>query len=110
MTAQIDADGWSWWPAPAKLNLTLDVTDPLFPANVGAFTLSVTGGRGAVSRAKSPTSSRLSLSVSTLATLYSGHKGAALLRQVGLLDGDDEAVATASRVFAGPSPWMPDRF
>jgi len=26
MTAQIDADGWSWWPAPAKLNLFLHIT------------------------------------------------------------------------------------
>ena len=26
MTAQIDADGWSWWPAPAKLNLFPHIT------------------------------------------------------------------------------------
>ncbi len=26
MTAQIDAEGWSWWPAPAKLNLFLHIT------------------------------------------------------------------------------------
>ncbi|MGE6334359.1 4-(cytidine 5'-diphospho)-2-C-methyl-D-erythritol kinase [Stenotrophomonas sp. NPDC077659] len=26
MTTQSDADGWSWWPAPAKLNLFLHIT------------------------------------------------------------------------------------
>ncbi len=98
------------YPAGVDAELTLDVTDPLFPANAGAFTLSVAGGRGVVSRTPPPKSARLSLNVSTLSTLYSGHKGAPLLRQIGLLEGDDKAVAAASRVFAGPSPWMSDRF
>ncbi|MBP2292168.1 GNAT family N-acetyltransferase [Azospirillum rugosum] len=102
------------YPAALTAELLLDVADPLFPANGGLFRLFVSGGRGGVQRVSGPVTlppaGVLSLDVAALATLYSGHRGAALLRQVGLLEGGDDAVATASLVFAGPSPWMPDRF
>jgi hypothetical protein len=32
------------------------------------------------------------------------------LRASGFADGDDAALASASAVFAGPSPWMADHF
>lgn len=102
------------YPRDVEADLRLDVTDPLFAANSGRFRLSVSGGRGTVARvdpaASLTESDGLSLGIAAFATLYSGHKDAALLRQVGLLAGDDGSVAAAMRLFAGPSPWMPDRF
>ncbi|MCW2236271.1 GNAT family N-acetyltransferase [Azospirillum canadense] len=102
------------YPAALTAELLLDVADPLFPANSGLFRLSVAGGRGVAHRlsepAARPAAGALSLDMAALSTLYSGHRGAVLLRQVGLLAGADDAVATASLAFAGPSPWMPDRF
>lgn len=102
------------YPAALTAELVLDVADPLFPANCGLFRLSLSGGRGVVRRLSGPVApppaGALSLDVAALATLYSGHRRADMLRQVGFLAGGDEAVATASLAFAGPSPWMPDRF
>ena len=45
-----------------------------------------------------------------LAPLYSGLLRAADLARVGLLDGSPQALAAADRLFAGPEPWMTDRF
>ncbi len=102
------------YPRDVEANLRLDVTDPLFAANSGCFRLRVSGGRGTVARVDPADSlsesGGLSLGIAALSTLYSGHKDAALLRQVGLLAGDDGSVSGAMRLFAGPSPWMPDRF
>jgi len=98
------------YPAGVEAELVLDVADPLFSANSGPFRLTIAKGGGTVTRLESAVKPKLSLNVTTLSTLYSGHKGAALLRQVGLLEGEDSTIATALRVFAGPPPWMPDRF
>lgn len=102
------------YPAGLEAELVLRVADPLFPGNAGLFRLRVAGGQGAVAPlepAAPPAGAPvLSLDVAALATLYGGHRGASMLRQVGLLEGGDDAVACAALVFAGPSPWMPDRF
>ena len=102
--------------------LTLNVTDPLLPSNSGRFRLTVWQGRAQVDRLSrsdglleedSPdwsSSGDITLSVSTLASLYTGHAGAVRLRQIGLLSGDDASVATAAALFGGCAPWMPDRF
>lgn len=110
------------YAAGAAGSLTLNITDPLFSGNNGRFRLSVSHGRAEVtrlSRAEGPLEegssetvpeTGITLSVSALASLYSGHAGADRLRQVGLLGGDDASVTTAARLFTGSAPWMPDRF
>ncbi len=97
--------------------LILDVADPLIPGNSGRFRLRLSGGKATVTpmaggeeSGKKAVGAVLSLSVGTLAALYSGNKGPAVLRQVGLLRGGDAAMALASLMFSGPAPWMPDRF
>ncbi|MDQ2102353.1 GNAT family N-acetyltransferase [Azospirillum isscasi] len=97
--------------------LTLDVSDSLIPGNSGCFRLRLSGGKAAVyplpkgvGGSEKAAGAVLSLSAAALATLYSGHKGPGVLRQVGLLRGGEDAMALAALIFSGPAPWMPDRF
>lgn len=95
------------WPAHVEGELELDVHDDLVAANHGPWRLRVAGrvatvepgGRGA-----------LRLDVRTLAPLYTGHVRAARLAADGRLEGPAAAIELAGRLFAGPAPWMPDRF
>jgi hypothetical protein len=45
-----------------------------------------------------------------LAAIYSGFYSASQAEALGLVEGDAEAVAAADAIFAGPAPWMADRF
>ncbi len=109
------------YPSRVVGELVLDVSDALIPENSGCFRLCLSDGRAAVRRLpRAPNSAEkaggktdgavLSLSIAALSSLYSGHKGPHALRQVGLLRGNDEALALAALFFSGPAPWMPDRF
>lgn len=98
------------YPADAGESLVLDVSDPLLPANHGRFLLQADGGRGRVERQGSGGGADLTLHVAALAPLFSGHGAPTALRSMGLLDGTDEGIARAARLFAGPKPWMSDHF
>ena len=50
------------------------------------------------------------LSIGALASLFTGHANPWDLRLRGLLDAPDADVATLGRLFAGPTPGMPDFF
>jgi predicted acetyltransferase len=54
--------------------------------------------------------SGLRLTVRALAPLYTGHASASALRALGWLEGDDDAVAIADALFAGPAPATADFF
>ncbi len=95
------------YPTGVTAELSLEVADSALPVNQGCWTLSVSEGRGQVT---SGSVGALSLSASALASLYSGLLSPYQMRQMGWLAGPDEAVAIAAALFAGPSPWMPDRF
>lgn len=95
--------------------MQLEVDDDLIEPNRGPFVLELAGGRARVSRAASggragSGGASLRLHVRGLAALYTGHLSAFDLRSLGLADGTDEALETASAIFAGPAPAMNDRF
>ncbi len=87
--------------------LHLDVRDEVLEANAGRWVLTVRDGRAEVRRGGR---GDVSVSVDALAALYTGYRSAEDLRCMGLLDGADGPVATASSLFAGPVPCMPDIF
>lgn len=87
--------------------LDLQVDDDVLPENAGRWTVGVAGGRCEVRRGGTGS---LRIGARGLAALYSGFSAAEDLRCVGLADGPDEVLARASSLFAGPAPWMPDRF
>lgn len=95
------------WPAHVEGELELDVQDDLLPANQGRWRLRVAGGAATVEPGGR---GALRLDVTTLAPLYTGHVRAARLAADGRLGGSPAAVELAGRLFAGPAPWMPDRF
>jgi predicted acetyltransferase len=112
------ASNWSWmlrvidapaaiagrgFPAAAELAVGLELDDAQFPANAGPWTLEVSGGRGALTRAAPPAAPAgpVRLGARGFAALYAGIP-MATLRRAGLAAGGDagadDALATA---FAG---------
>jgi predicted acetyltransferase len=90
--------------------LTLEVAaDELAPWNGGRYHLDA-GADGAAVRSTTATAD-LRLTIKALASLYSGYRSARQLRNWGLLDGDDAAVARADGLFATRyAPHCPDTF
>ncbi|MEO0803361.1 MAG: GNAT family N-acetyltransferase [Cyanobacteria bacterium J06642_2] len=95
------------YPLHITVELHLDIRDELIPSNNDRFILRVAGGGSEVQRGGT---GALKLSVSGLAPMYSGFRSANQLCRLGFLEGDEEALAIATQLFAGPSPWMPDFF
>lgn len=101
-----------------RASLSFELHDDLFRNNNGRFTLRIADGRGALTRlpsrsgasVRSRSRSALRISHRGLAPLFSGLCPAADLRVMGLIEGEDDALRTASEIFAGPAPWMNDRF
>ena len=95
------------YPEDAAGELHFEVHDELLPANHGRFVLSVSEGRGDV---RPGGRGDLRTDIRGLATLYSSLFTPAILRMTGQLAADDRTLATASRLFAGPEPWMAEMF
>lgn len=95
------------YPPHLELELHLSVQDELLPRNHQSCILSVAQGKGHVTPGGR---GDLKLPISTLATLYSGWLSPQQLHWAGRLEGTDEALAIATQLFAGTSPWMPDFF
>ena len=103
------------YPPGLATSVGFEVEDELVEANRGHFSLEVAGGRGRVTRTSSAASGagvgrRLVIGVRGLASLFSGYAPADELARVGLATGSDDAVAAATALFAGPSPWLPEIF
>jgi predicted acetyltransferase len=94
------------WPA-GEGELHLDVSDPILQANTGPWVLTVADGRAEVHPGGR---GDLRTGIAGLAPLYSGLFDPATLRRIGWIDGPDDAIATATRLFAGPEPWMPEMY
>lgn len=84
-----------------------DVCDDLIAENHGRFVLEVSDGVGRVHEGGD---ARVKIDVRGLASLYSGYLSAEMLAATGMLSGESAELATASAVFAGPPPWLNDRF
>ncbi|MEB3357491.1 MAG: GNAT family N-acetyltransferase [Synechococcales bacterium] len=95
------------YPPHLEADLHLHLTDPLLPANNGPLILSVAHGQGEV---KPGGRGELSLDITGLATLYTGLFTPWHLQRLGQVEGTAGAIATATALFAGPTPWMPDFF
>jgi predicted acetyltransferase len=52
----------------------------------------------------------MKLHVRTLAPLYSGFLSPAALQAAGVLEADDVSLRTATALFSGPPPAMPDMY
>jgi predicted acetyltransferase len=93
------------YPAGVEAELHLEIHDDLLPENNGKFILSVSQGRGEVTPGGK---GELQLDIRGLAPLYTGLFTPAQLQLTGHLA--TAALSTATLLFAGTSPWMPDSF
>jgi predicted acetyltransferase len=97
------------FPAGVTASVPLTLTDPQFPANAGDWRLTVTSGRGRLTRCAGPSGTPLRLGPRGLAALYAGTP-LVTLRMAGLAaGGDPDSDATLDTVFAA-TPYMLDHF
>ncbi len=89
-------------------DLSLEINDDVIAENAGAWRLRVADGRAEVTPHRGQADVRMD--VRGLASLYSGFRSAHEVAALGQAEGRAEALATLSSVFAGPTPWMNDRF
>ncbi|MEB3197005.1 MAG: GNAT family N-acetyltransferase [Candidatus Sericytochromatia bacterium] len=95
------------YPPGLSAELHLGVKDPLLAENERPLVLTIEAGRGAV---RIGGEARVVMDVRGLAALYSGYLSPYAVRGLGLLEGADVDLAKLAAAFAGPIPWMPERF
>ena len=98
---------WRGYPPLIEGELHLAVKDELIAENDGNFILTVAGGKGEVTRGGR---GDLQLNISSLASLYTGLFTPLQLKVTGKLESTDKEILTATQMFAGSHPWMPDMF
>jgi len=87
--------------------LNLRITDDAIPENSGNFRLTLAQGEPSV---ETGGDGRLDIDIRGLTALFSAHLTAEEVAAVGLAEGSAEALACATRIFAGPAPYMVDQF
>lgn len=87
--------------------LHLEVSDPLISENTGRFVLSVRDGVASVAPGGG---GDLRCDVRGLAPLYTGMFRPEMLTRLGWITASPDALDTATRLFAGPEPWMAEYF
>jgi len=93
----------------AQDTVVLRVRDSFLPDNDGAYEL--TGSRTSATCSRTNTTPDLTLDVDVLAAAYLGGPRFRQLARAGLVEGSDEAVARADRMFAWDrAPWCPEVF
>ncbi|WGF86390.1 GNAT family N-acetyltransferase [Marinivivus vitaminiproducens] len=97
------------YQAGVETAFVLELDDPVLPANRGRFAIRVEGGRGRVDPEPGDAPA-LRLGIGALAPLYTGFLTAFELAGLGLAEGPPEALAAASLAFAGPAPWLTEKF
>ncbi|MGB5960988.1 MAG: GNAT family N-acetyltransferase [Coleofasciculaceae cyanobacterium] len=95
------------YPPQMKAQLNLDICDDLIEENNGKFILTVSGGRGEVTKGGT---GDLQCNIRALAPLYTGLFTALQLQQMGQIKATHEALAIATQLFSGSQPWMSDKF
>jgi predicted acetyltransferase len=95
------------YPPDVRGEVHFDITDDLLPRNSGRWVLQVSDGNACVA---SGGNGEFRLDIRGLAPLYSSFLPPDALRSTGLIDCGDDALAIATRIFAGPEPWMPEIF
>ncbi|MEH1866831.1 MAG: GNAT family N-acetyltransferase [Nostoc sp.] len=95
------------YPPGIQAELHLEIQDNLLTGNNGKFILSVTNGRGEVTKGGK---GELQLDIRELAPLYTSLFTPYHLQIAGKLNGTETAILAATQIFAGASPWMADFF
>lgn len=95
------------YPARCEERFELHVEDDFLPANAGPRVLTVAGGQG---RVEPGGAGGIRVDVRDLACLFTGFRTAHELATVGSLRAAPEELVRLEAAFAGPRPWMPDRF
>ncbi len=95
------------YPPDLEAELHLQVADDLIPSNANPLILSISQGKA---QTQPGGRADLQLSIRGLAPLFTGLLTPAQLQLLGYLTGSSEALATATRIFAGSEPWILDRF
>ncbi len=95
------------YPRGIEAELHLEVQDDLLAGNRGRWLLRVADGRGTMERGGE---GDLRIHAPALASLYTGFRSAEVLAVMGEADGTPASLATASALFAGPAPSMPDSY
>lgn len=95
------------YPPRVEAELHLEVQDDLLSANHGRFILSVADGKGEVTKGGK---GELQIDIRGLAPLYSSLFTPHQLQLMGKLQATQTALLTATKIFAGQSPWMIDFF
>ena len=95
------------YPPELSAELHLDIKDELLPANNSKFCLQVSQGKGEVDRGGD---GDFQLDIRHFASLYTGFLSPIQLKQLNYLQATPAALATASLIFSGDRPWMPDFF
>ena len=95
------------YPRGVEGELHLRIEDKLLPENSGKYILSVANGRGFITPGGR---GELQLEISTLAPLLTGLFTPFQLKTAGRIESTEETLSAAASLFAGESPWMPDRF
>ena len=90
-----------------ETELHLEITEDLIAENNGKFVLSIAKGCGKIIKGGK---GELKLDIRGLAPLYTGLFSPQQLQLAGKLDGTEQAISTATQIFAGTSPWMMDFF
>lgn len=98
------------YPRHTSATLVLDLEDPFWPDQAGAWTLEVSGGAGTVKRGARSGAPMVACGPRGLAALFTGFLSPFHARLAGLLRGSDDALATAQAVFAGTPPSCSDFF
>jgi predicted acetyltransferase len=96
------------YPHAVEASLEFQVNDELFCENSRPMRLVVAGGRGYVNDGRDPVAA---LDIGALSALYTGWVKAADLARLGRLQTDSDRVRDLfDLVFAGPKPWISERF
>jgi predicted acetyltransferase len=95
------------YPSGIETELHFQLHDDLIQENNGTFVLSVAQGTGVVSQGGR---GDLKLGIQALAPLYTGLFTPSQLQLMGWLEASPTALATASLLFAGATPWLADFF
>ena len=95
------------YPMGLEKELHLDIQDGLLPENNGKFVLSIANGQAHVERGGN---GEMKLNISGLAPLYTGLFTPHQLALMGYLEASEAALNTATQLFAGSLPWLPDFF
>lgn len=88
--------------------LHLEISDRLLAENSGRWLMRVAAGKATVERGGE---GRLAMDIRSLAPLYSSFYSAEELIRTGAIETTDEdQIRLASRIFAGPAPWLPELY